>query len=107
MRVNRSRGIVFLDKGNPHPIVFSDASNKPDGSDGKSQYGVVTMWYEGPGATVSKKLPHVGLSAFHNEYMRLRYATSHAVWLRQVRQLLQDTGWGFAIVLRAHTPNRR
>ena len=45
-------------------------------------------------ATVSKKLPHVGLSAFHNEYMALRYATAHAVWLRQ---LLQETGWGFAI----------
>ena len=36
MRVNRSCGIVFSDKGNPHPIVFSDASNKPDDSDGKS-----------------------------------------------------------------------
>ena len=47
-----------------------------------------------PVATVSKKLPHVGLSAFHNEYMALRYATAHAVWLRQ---LLQETGWGFAV----------
>ena len=94
MHVNRSHSIVFLDKGNPHPIVFSDASNKPDDTDGKSQYGVVTMWYGGPVATVSKKLPHVGLSAFHNEYMALRYATAHAVWMRQP---LQETGWGFAI----------
>ena len=52
------------------------------------------MWYRGPVATVSKKLPHVGLSAFHNEYMALRYATAHAVWMRQP---LQETGWGFAI----------
>ena len=50
------------------------------------------MWYGGPIATVSKKLPHIGPSAFHNEYMALRYATAHAVWLRQ---LLQETGWGF------------
>ena len=39
------------------------------------------------------------LSAFHNEHMALRYATAHGVWLRQ---LLQDTGWGFAVV--EHTP---
>ena len=54
-------------------VVFSDASNKPDSSetDGKSQHGVVTvtLWYGGPVATVSRKLPHAaGLSAFHNEY---------------------------------------
>ena len=59
-----------------------------------SQNVVVTMWYGWPVATVSKKLPRAGLSAFRNEYMALRYATAHAVWLRQ---LLQEPGWGFAI----------
>ena len=94
MCVNRSCGIMFLDKGDPHPIVFSDASIKPDDTDSKSQYSIVMMWYKGPVATVSKKLPHVGLSTFHNEYMALCYATAHAVWMCQ---LLQETGWGFIV----------
>ena len=102
MRVNRSRIIVFSDGGNPNPVVFSNAFNKPDETDGKSQYGVVTMWYGGPVATVSKNLPHVGLSAFHNEYMALRYATAHAVWLCQ----LQSTGGRVGLRSgRAYTPD--
>ena len=35
-------------------------------------------------ATVSKKLAHVGLSAFHNEYMALRHAASMAMWMRNI-----------------------
>lgn len=32
----------------------------------------------------SKKLAHVGLSAYHNEYMALRHALSSVVWLRNL-----------------------
>ena len=33
-------------------------------------------------------------TTFHNEHMALRYATAHAA---RLRQLLQETGWGFAV----------
>ena len=55
------------------PAVFSDASNKPDPFDGLSRYGFSVTMSGGPISFGSKKLPHVGLSAFHNEYMALRY----------------------------------
>ena len=37
----------------------------------------------------SKKLAHVGLSAFHNEYMAIRHACAEAMW---VRNLLTEMG---------------
>ena len=66
------------------PVVFSDASNKPDVNDGLSRYGYMVQMSGGPIAVTSKKLAHVGLSAFHNEYMALRYAACHAMWIRQL-----------------------
>ena len=33
---------------------------------------------------VSKKLNHVGLNAFHNEYMAMCECAKHVVWLRQL-----------------------
>ena len=42
------------------------------------------MFKGGPFGWGSKKLPHVGLSAFHNEYTALRHAASLAMWLRQL-----------------------
>ena len=38
----------------------------------------------GPVMWSSKKLAHVGLSAYHNEYMALRHALSAVVWLRSL-----------------------
>jgi len=84
MYAQRYRGITFTNTGNDSPIVFSDASNKPDPNDGLCKFGHCVMMKGGPVATCSKKLPHVGLSAFHNEYMALRYAASPAMWLRQL-----------------------
>ena len=38
----------------------------------------------GPVIYVSKKLNHVGLNAFHNEYMAMCETGKHVVWLRQL-----------------------
>ena len=89
LRDHRTRGIKFNSRGNPYPISYSDASNKPDPIDGLSQYGNCIMWMGGPVTWTSKKLAHVGLSAYHNEYMALRHALSSVVWLRQ---LFNDIG---------------
>ena len=43
----------------------------------------------GPVASSSKKLAHVGLSAFHNEYMALWHAAAFTMWMRQ---LLDEIG---------------
>lgn len=79
---NKHRGIKFSANGNEVPVVFVDASNKPDPSDGKCQYGYVIMWKGGPIVTVSKKLAHVGLSAAHNEYMAMHWANRKIAWMR-------------------------
>ena len=47
MVVIKSRGVNFSFGGNPKPVVFYDASNKPDETDGKCAYGVTMMWFVG------------------------------------------------------------
>ena len=89
---HRSHGIQFSSAGNPMPIIFSDASNKPDPDDGFSRYGFAAMMAGGPIATTSKKLSHVGLSAFHNEYMALRHAAGQAMW---IRNLARESGLSY------------
>ena len=84
LRDHRELGIRFSHKGNYSPINFVDASNKPDPADGKAQYGYCTMMHGGPVVFVSKKLNHVGLNAFHNEYMAMCEAAKSIVWLRQL-----------------------
>ena len=81
MHLNRLRGIKFDRKAVLPPVTFSDASNKPDIHDGLSRYGFSVTMAGAPIASTRKKLAHVGLSAFHNEYMALRYAASHAMWI--------------------------
>ena len=90
----RVRGIKFDRKAVLQPVVFSDASNKPDIRDGLSRYGFSVMMAGAPIASTSKNLAHVGLSAFHNEYMALRYAASHAMW---IRNLLREVGCGHMV----------
>ena len=86
------------------PVVFSDASNKPDINDGVSRcgYNVMVHMAGGPIAVMSKKLAHVGLSAFHNEYniMALRHAACHAMW---ICQLLSEIGCKHNIMVREAT----
>ena len=89
MYQNRKRGIRFRHDGNPVPIAFVDASNKPDPTDGKCQYGYVHMWMGGPIIALSKKLSHVGLSAAHNEYMAMHWCHRCTTWMRDV---LKDMG---------------
>jgi len=84
MYQNRMRGIKFRSDGNEIPVAFVDASNKPDPTDGYSQFGYVHMWMGGPIITCSKKLGHVGLSAAHNEYMAMHWAHRHTTWLREL-----------------------
>ena len=86
MYKNRHTGIMFSSKSPMQPVVFSDASSKPDATDGLSRYGFSVQMSGGPIAFNSKKLAHVGLSAFHNEYMALRYAAGTAMWARNILQ---------------------
>ena len=65
-------------------IAYSDASNKPDPVEGKAQYGFCVMLAGGPVVYQSKKLKHVGLNAFHNEYMALCETSKAAVWVRLI-----------------------
>ena len=92
MYQNKHRGLKFSSRATiQDPIVFVDASNKPDPADSKCQYGYVIQWMGGPIVSTSKKLNHIGLSAAHNEYMALHWAVRHTVWLRE---LLQEMGLG-------------
>lgn len=90
MYQNRHRGIMFSSVGNNTPVAYVDASNKPDPTDSKCQYGYAIMLAGGPIVTHSKKLSHVGLSAAHNEYMALQWCNRHVVWLRH---LLVEMGY--------------
>ena len=92
MHDHRTHGLRFTSTGNMMPIIFSDASNKPDPDDGFSRYGFAAMLAGGPIATTSKKLAHVGLSAFHNEYMALRHAAGQAMW---IRNLARESGLSY------------
>ena len=84
MHQRRTRGIKFSNRGNDVPITFVDASNKPDPTDGKCQYGYNTQMQGGMIIAVSKKHNHVGQSAAHNEYMALTMAARHMAWLRDL-----------------------
>ena len=84
LRDHKSLGLRFSHKGNASPIAFVDASNKPDPSDGKAQYGYNITYHGGPIIFLSKKLNHVGLNAFHNEYMAMCECAKAIVWLRQL-----------------------
>lgn len=64
---HKNRGIMFTSGVQDNPVIVSDASNKPDQQDGLVRYGYFAMMAGGPVAFASKKLAHVGLSAFHNE----------------------------------------
>lgn len=84
LKSHRDFAIIYRKDAPLTPVCFYDASFKPDPSDGKSQYGFMIAV---AGALViweSKKLPHVGLSSHHTEYMALCIATRTVVWLRQL-----------------------
>ena len=84
LRDHKNLGLKYSHAGNSSPICFTDASNKPDPSDGKAQYGYTIMLQGGPIIFTSKKLNHVGLNAFHNEYMAMCESAKAIVWLRQL-----------------------
>jgi hypothetical protein len=84
MHQRKTQGIRFNSNGNSKPVVYVDASNKPDPTDSKCQYGYVHMWQGGPICICSKKLSHVGLSAAHNEYMALHWANRQTQWVRDI-----------------------
>jgi hypothetical protein len=84
MLQRKSRGIRFSSNGNDSPFTFVDASNKPDPTDGKCQYGYDIQLQGGPIVAVSRKAAHVGQSAAHNEYMAMCHAARHIAWLRDL-----------------------
>ena len=67
-------------------MVQFDASNKPIPESGLAQGDFVIHWMNAPISTFSKRMPHVGNSSEHNEYMALTAATKSTIWLRQFLQ---------------------
>ena len=90
MEQHQNRGIKFSADGNSIPIGMADASNKPIMSTGLCQAGFCIMLKNGPLATVSLRLHHVGLSSEHTEYMALFLLIKRIIWLRQ---LLKELGY--------------
>jgi hypothetical protein len=85
-------GIVFTKTAKPELLCYYDASNKADPADcDRAQAGFVVMLGGGPTDWRSFRLPHVGLSAQHNELMALAFASQAVVWHRY---LLEDMGFG-------------
>ena len=81
---NRTLGIKFSHCCNTIPIMMVDASNKPDPSDGKAQFGGLIMFMGAAVIDVSRKLKHVGMSSAHNEYMAMYYMHQTLIWFRQL-----------------------
>ena len=90
MEQNQDRGIKFSADGNSMPIGMADASNKPVMSTGLCQGGFCIMLQNGPLASISVRMHHVGLSSEHNEYMALFLLIKRIIWLRQ---LLKELGY--------------
>ena len=89
MYQRKSRGIRFSSRGNLYMICYVDASNRPDPTAGKAQFGYVIMIQGGPMVSVSKKTNQVGQSASHNECMAITHAAKHVAW---TRDLLSEMG---------------
>jgi hypothetical protein len=87
----RHQGIVYRKVETPTFIGYYDASNKPDPVDGKAMAGHVLFLGHSPLEWRAQRLPHVGQSAQHNEYMELSRACKATIWLRQ---LLTEMGFG-------------
>jgi len=79
----RHQGIRYRRVDAPELVGYYDASNKLDPIDGKAMAGHVIFLGHGPVEWRAQRLPHVGQSAQHNEYMELARATKAAVYLRQ------------------------
>jgi hypothetical protein len=84
MEQHSNQGIKFSADGNETPVLTSDASNKPDGDDGKAYGGFTNHWMNGPTTAKSFKLKHGGLSSEQQEYMALTTALRSVVWMRQL-----------------------
>lgn len=84
MEQQKHRGIRFSLDGNRIPVGMTDASNKPVMSTGLCQAGFALMWLNGPMASDSRRLNHVGLSSEHNEYMALCLLIKKIIWFRQL-----------------------
>lgn len=79
----RHQGIRYRRVDTPELVGYYDASNKLDPIDGKAMAGHIIFLGHGPVEWRAQRLPHVGQSAQHNEYMELARATKAAVYLRQ------------------------
>ena len=84
-------GIVITKMDTPQLVAYYDASNKGDPADcDRAQAGYIVM-LGGPTDWRSFRLPHVGLSAQHNELMAMAFASQSVCWHRYV---LEDMGFG-------------
>ena len=86
----KDRGIKFRRTGNQTPVVYYDASNKPEPIKGKRQYGYVIMWMGGPVIWGSRKHRLMSTSSAASEYMALGETSREVRWFRG---LLEDMGF--------------
>jgi len=88
----KERGIKLSRTDNPQLRAYYDASHKADPTDkGRCQGGYMIYLGESPIDWRSWRLPHVGQSSSHDEYMALAECCRTVVWLRQ---LLEEMGLG-------------
>jgi hypothetical protein len=80
-----------MDSDSPVFLGYYDASNKLDPVDGKAMAGHILFLGNTAVEWRAQRLPHVGQSAQHNEYMELSRATKASVW---IRQMLLEMGFG-------------
>jgi len=88
----RHQGIRLTRVDNPRIRAYYDASHKADPTDkGRCQGAYIIYLGESPIEWRSWRLPHVGQSRSHDEYMALAECCRTVVWLRQ---LLCEMGLG-------------
>ena len=98
MRSQRLRGTRYSEDGNKIPKASVDASGKQDPKDYRDMHGYTGKLASGPLFSIAHKLPKVEAGMPGREYIALRSAGGHVVWLRN---LLKEMG--FAQLVEAPT----
>ena len=89
MHQHKSSSVKYSSENNLPPTAYSDASNKIDPNDGKTQYGYNIQFMGGCIIAVSKKNRHCSASVSANEFQATSWCIRAVTWLRY---LLEEMG---------------
>ena len=79
---HRTSSISYNSDDQSNPVAYSDASNKCDPTDGKSQYGYLITFLGGAVIASSKKNKHASGSVAANEFQASAWAARAVIWFR-------------------------